>query len=211
VHRDLKPENIFIVEEGGQQTTKLLDFGVAKVEGRQLGDPLWCDTRSGDIVGTPQYMSPEQLCGMPSVDHRADVWALGVIAFECLMGRPPFLISDFASLESQICARPLPRPSHFGTIPPGFDEWFARACARDPALRFSSARLAASEFQSCCAPSTRRRRGRVWLRLTIAACMFLTLLASGHARTETSMALRAGAIELLTRLAPGDGTSAGAP
>jgi eukaryotic-like serine/threonine-protein kinase len=147
VHRDLKPENIFIVEEGGQQTIKLLDFGVAKVKGRQFGSLESRDTQSADIVGTPQYMSPEQLRAAPSVDHRADVWALGVIAFECLMGRPPFVVGDFASLASQICAGPLPRPSRFGAVPRGFDAWFTRACARDPARRFSSVRLATSELQ----------------------------------------------------------------
>lgn len=202
VHRDLKPENIFIVEEGGQQTTKLLDFGVAKVQVRQLGGLASCDTHSVDIVGTPPYMSPEQLCGAPSVDHRADVWALGIIAFECLMGRPPFLVADFASLASRVCAGPLPVPSRLGPVPRGFDEWFARACACDPARRFSSVRLATSEFQASCAPLERRPRGCVRLGFAIAACMLATLLSSGHTRTETSTAIRSGAFELWSRLVP---------
>jgi eukaryotic-like serine/threonine-protein kinase len=206
VHRDLKPENIFIVEEGGQQTIKLLDFGVAKIEGRQLGSQDSRDTQSVDIVGTPQYMSPEQLRGAPSVDHRADVWALGVIAFECLMGRPPFLVEDFAGLASQICAGPLPRPSRFGPVPRGFDAWFTRACARDPAHRFSSVRLATSELQLCCAPSMRGRPGYVVLHLAIAACTVVTLLTSGPARLETSMAIRTSALELWYRLVPHTGT-----
>jgi serine/threonine-protein kinase len=92
VHRDLKPENIFIADgvEGGFEV-KVLDFGVAKLTATE-GDAAQTGglTRTGEMVGTPYYMSPEQVFGESDVDHRADIWSLGVILYECLAGKRPF-------------------------------------------------------------------------------------------------------------------------
>ena len=149
VHRDLKPDNIFVVKTEDEVVAKVLDFGVAKIIGAGTG-PSGLGTRTGAAVGTPYYMSPEQAEGAKRVDFRSDLWALGVTAYECLIGRRPFE-SDGFSWVLAICSRPLPIPSHAGDVPPGFDEWFARACARDPDSRFASAKEQASELQRICA------------------------------------------------------------
>jgi len=161
VHRDLKPENVFIVQVADREHPKLLDFGVAKVRkhggGREgsRGEPFDVnvsrDTAEGELVGTPHYMSPEQARGATSVDHRCDVWALGVMAFECLLGYPPFVASGLGNLLLKICAQPLPVPSAFGAVPVGFDAWFARACAHLPDARFPTVLEAGTELQNVCA------------------------------------------------------------
>jgi serine/threonine-protein kinase len=138
VHRDLKPENVFLSrDEEGVETVKVLDFGVAKI---QKAGELDASTRSGTIVGTPFYMAPEQGRGLRGVDHRADLWSLGVIAYECVVGRLPFDGATLGALLVEICSAPIPVPSNVNpSVPKAFDTWFARACARDPKERFSSA------------------------------------------------------------------------
>jgi eukaryotic-like serine/threonine-protein kinase len=149
VHRDLKPDNIFLVKNDDEEVAKVLDFGIAKAAGQQLGPSS--STRTGALLGTPYYMSPEQAEGNRLVDFRTDIWALGVIAFECILGRRPFESEAFGSLLLAICTRPLPIPSAFGPVPAGFDAWFGRACARDPDARFPSAREAAADLRRVCA------------------------------------------------------------
>ncbi|WP_394829691.1 serine/threonine-protein kinase [Pendulispora albinea] len=91
VHRDLKPDNVFLSEtQAGGRIVKVLDFGLAKLTALEGGfaatSPL---TNSGHIVGTPTYMAPEQIFGEKDIDARADIWSLGVLAFECLSARRP--------------------------------------------------------------------------------------------------------------------------
>ncbi|HEX2674261.1 MAG TPA: protein kinase [Polyangiaceae bacterium] len=149
VHRDLKPDNVFLVRNDDDEVTKVLDFGIAKASSG-LGAAASSATRTGALLGTPYYMSPEQAEGARSLDHRTDIWAMGVIAFECLLGRRPFDAETLGGLLLAICTRPIPIPSQCGPVPAGFDAWFARACHRDPAQRFSSAREAASELKRLC-------------------------------------------------------------
>ncbi|MFO0666295.1 MAG: serine/threonine-protein kinase [Polyangiaceae bacterium] len=140
IHRDLKPENIFIVadEEEGGELVKVLDFGIAKM--RADGISIGNNTRTGAILGTPYYMSPEQARGLRDLDHRSDLWSLGVIAFRCLIGRLPFEGESVGDLLVKICTFPLPVPSQSRPdLPPSFDAWFARTLERDPAGRFGSA------------------------------------------------------------------------
>ena len=139
VHRDLKPDNVFLIRNEDEELAKVLDFGVAKVDQTALG-PEGTRTRTGSILGTPFYMSPEQAQGNKAVDHRTDLWALGVIAFECLTGKRPFYSEGLGDLVLTICVRELPVPSDVAPVPLGFDGWFAKACARDPENRFQSAR-----------------------------------------------------------------------
>ena len=138
VHRDLKPDNVFLVHNEGDELAKVLDFGVAKAEATALGGGS--HTRTGSLLGTPYYMSPEQAQGNKEVDHRSDLWALGVIAFECLTGRRPFFSDGLGDIVLQICVRDIPRPSSVGEVPAGFDDWFLRAMGREPGERFQSAR-----------------------------------------------------------------------
>ena len=91
IHRDLKPSNIFIANEGSDEVTKLIDFGIAKVDEARLGFTAREGTRAGTVIGTPDYMSPEQLRAGAEIDHSVDLWALAIIAFECLTGRPALL------------------------------------------------------------------------------------------------------------------------
>jgi len=139
VHRDLKPENIFLVQNDDAELVKVLDFGIAKAMGSPLSTSA-PETRTGVLLGTPYYMSPEQAQGERSVDARTDLWAMAVIAFECLVGRRPFESDHVGSLVLKICVQPQPVPSAAAEVPEGFDEWFAQGTARDPEQRFRSAR-----------------------------------------------------------------------
>src|SRR5262249_3716490 len=104
VHRDLKPDNILLVSDAtGSVTPKVLDFGVAKL---RRDDGLERRITQGrTVMGTPDYMSPEQACGDAAVDGRADVWALSVILYEALTGRRPFNGPDVRSLFTAIVSR----------------------------------------------------------------------------------------------------------
>ncbi|HYP88100.1 MAG TPA: protein kinase [Polyangiaceae bacterium] len=138
VHRDLKPENVFLVHNEDEEIAKVLDFGVAKVERHALEEGT--RTRTGSILGTPFYMSPEQAQGNRTVDSRTDLWAMGVIAFECLTGKRPFYSDGLGDLVLAICVREIPQPSSIASVPIGFDAWWNRAVARDPEKRFQTAK-----------------------------------------------------------------------
>jgi eukaryotic-like serine/threonine-protein kinase len=138
IHRDVKPENIFLCDaDGGDLFVKVLDFGIAKREQQAVSK-----TSTGHVVGTPFYMSPEQILGERAVDARTDIWSMGCVAFEALTGKRPF---DGATIGAITLAihRSSPRPSALVPgLPPAIDEWFARACAREPEARFETAREA---------------------------------------------------------------------
>jgi eukaryotic-like serine/threonine-protein kinase len=137
LHRDIKPANIFLCDVGAPNPfVKLIDFGIAK------GLPGMGEvTSTGDTVGTPQYMSPEQLQGERDIDLRADLWSVGVVAFRCLTGATPFEGDSIASVALKVVMSQLPRPTSVRPdLPQALDVWFAQACARDRAQRFKSAR-----------------------------------------------------------------------
>jgi serine/threonine protein kinase len=149
VHRDLKPDNIFMVPNDDEEIVKVLDFGIAKST-LPLAANISDSTRTGTMLGTPYYMSPEQVESATNADYRTDIWALGVIAYQCIVGRRPFEAETIGGLFLAICSKEFPVPSSRGTVPRGFDEWFAHCCARDPAQRFASAREAAVELRRVC-------------------------------------------------------------
>ena len=137
VHRDLKPDNIFLVRDDDREIAKVLDFGIAKLTGAIEGSA----TKTGAMLGTPYYMSPEQAQGTKAVDHRSDLWSLGVIVFRALTGILPFESTAIGDLLMRIIVGPIPVPSQVAPwLPPGFDAWWAKAASRDPALRFQSAK-----------------------------------------------------------------------
>ncbi len=148
VHRDLKPGNIFLSHDAGEIVVKLLDFGIAKP--MSFGPSETPVTMTGTIIGTPQYMSPEQASGRRTVDHRTDIWSFGVVAFECLTGHRTFETDTLGSLMLKICSDPMPIPSKVGPVPKGFDEWFARCAHRDPERRFLSIAEAADVLRFVC-------------------------------------------------------------
>jgi eukaryotic-like serine/threonine-protein kinase len=148
IHRDLKPDNVLIVRNDDEEVVKVLDFGIAKwmISPTKHGPR----TISGQMLGTPVYMSPEQFGGSATIDHRADLWSLGVITCECLTGVRPFHGDTLVSLALQVCSGNPPLPSSLGPVPDGFDAWFLRAVARDRDQRFPSARLMAEELRGLC-------------------------------------------------------------
>lgn len=147
IHRDLKPENIFLVKtpDDDEAIAKVLDFGIAKMQNTPgTSGGVTSSTKTGAVLGTPFYMSPEQARGLRNVDHRADVWSLGVIAFKCVTGELPFDGESVGDLLVKICTAPVPVPSQVGAslgvpnIPASFDAWFMRALEREPERRFAS-------------------------------------------------------------------------
>ncbi len=141
IHRDLKPENIFIVHnnDDDDEVAKVLDFGIAKIQNSPHSPGITSSTKTGAVLGTPFYMSPEQARGLRNVDHRTDVWSLGVIAFKCVTGKLPFDGESVGDLLVKICTAPIPLPSHsVPGLPQAFDSWFLRALEREPERRFAN-------------------------------------------------------------------------
>jgi hypothetical protein len=138
VHRDLKPDNIFLVKDDDREIAKVLDFGIAKSRMHDLNGSS--NTKTGAMLGTPYYMSPEQAQGTRQVDFRTDLWALAVICFQALTGRLPFESGALGDLLVKIIMAPLPMPSQFGAVPPDFDRWWEKAASRDVTQRFQSAK-----------------------------------------------------------------------
>ncbi len=143
IHRDLKPDNIYLCATDEGEMAKILDFGVALLSSRSPTEQGY----PGLVVGTPYYMSPEQALGDASVDYRADLWALAVMTYECLVGECPFDGETLEMVFLAICELEAPLPSERAEVPPGFDEWFKRGCARPVDERFQSAREAAEELR----------------------------------------------------------------
>jgi serine/threonine-protein kinase len=145
IHRDLKPGNVFLEEESdGARSVKLLDFGIAKVAQSQTIGAL---TMSGHILGTPEYMAPEQIRG-EQVEPTADLYAVGVIAFQMLTGRRPFIGEQMQVLFAQVEEEP-PRPSSLvPELPVELERIVLRLLAKRPAQRFQSAEAVRRELDA---------------------------------------------------------------
>ena len=139
VHRDIKPANLFLVDADGDVFVKVLDFGIAK---RTVEDALVSSkTQTGTMMGTPNYMSPEQMMGTTGIDARSDLWAAAVVAYVCLTGVVPFDGETIGSLAVVINAAVfVPVTARMPGLPWSLDAWFARALARSPDARFQSAK-----------------------------------------------------------------------
>jgi serine/threonine protein kinase len=149
VHRDVKCGNIFLARDAGKTVVKLVDFGLV-LRAQEGAEPDL--TRVGAMLGTAGYMSPEQFRDCRRVDHRTDLWALGVVCYECLTGCAPFQARNLPMLAVAICDGPTPRPSAVCGLPEGVDAWFERALCRDREGRFQSAEEMARTMASWAAP-----------------------------------------------------------
>ncbi len=138
VHRDLKPANLFLTPQpNGEYTVKVLDFGIAKV--MDIAGGMGSKTRTGAVLGTPGYMSPEQVKNAKAVDARTDLWAAGVVMFEMLAGVHPFGSADqLARMVAVLRDAPSKLSAHRPDLA-AWDPFFDRALARDPEQRFQSA------------------------------------------------------------------------
>src|SRR5262245_45164185 len=179
VHRDIKPENILL--QGGHAL--VADFGIALAVQHAGGQRM---TQTGLSLGTPQYMSPEQAMGERTIDAHSDIYALGVVTYEMLVGDPPFTGSSVQAIVAKVLAeKPTPLHTLRDTIPPGVEHAVLTALATLPADRFASATdfatalgdRASVAWTPPAAQAPSKRRG-VWLPLAIAGNV---LLAAGLA------------------------------
>jgi len=140
VHRDLKPENIFLVrdsEVAGGERAKILDFGIAKLGAAEGG----LKTQTSALMGTPTYMSPEQCRGAGLVDRRSDIYSLGCVLYNLLVGKPPFESDGVGELiVMHLRETPPSASSRAAGVPPQVDAIIARCLEKDPAQRFQSGR-----------------------------------------------------------------------
>ena len=109
VHRDLKPDNIFLVETPDGTDVKVLDFGIAKVGNTEDGSQTGALTATGAMLGTPYYMSPEQAFGEKKIDHRCDIWSLGIVMFRCLTGTLPTKADNLGQILKIIMTQSIPK------------------------------------------------------------------------------------------------------
>jgi serine/threonine-protein kinase len=155
VHRDLKPANVFLARVDDEEMVKILDFGIAK---RLTGDDQ-TDTHHDVLMGSPQYMSPEQARGSRNVDHRADLWSLAAILYRAVTGMPAFDGVSTVDVIIRICTGPAPSPRLVAPdLPEELDVFFAKALARDPVRRFGSARELAEAFATIARRAEERGR-----------------------------------------------------
>jgi YVTN family beta-propeller protein len=175
VHRDVKPSNVLIAVAGGREHCYLGDFGLTKRTGSLSGV-----TAVGEVVGTLEYVAPEQITGDP-LDERADVYSLACVLYECLTGQAPFpRATDVALLWAHVHEEPTPPSKARPDLPKELDTVLARGLAKEPGRRYRSAGELMAATRSALrlveAPSPERKRSR-WLVAAAAAAVLLAIAA----------------------------------
>lgn len=148
IHRDLKPENIMIVDHRGTEHVKVLDFGIAKIQDPDE-TPGQALTQAGMVCGTPEYMSPEQARGL-KLDHRSDLYALGVVCYQLVTGELPFTAdSPIGIVTKHILEEPEPPAARFPNlnIPPALEQLIMKSMAKDADARFATATEMGTAFE----------------------------------------------------------------
>ncbi|MEJ7730021.1 MAG: serine/threonine-protein kinase [Polyangiaceae bacterium] len=152
-HRDIKPSNVFVARTAyGEEVVKIVDFGIAALEDAPKAAGGSKLTQSGEVLGTPEYMAPEQLLAKDDIDARCDIYAVGVLLYECLTGQVPFTgnYPEVLLKVAQAAKAPSPR-SIRPDLDPGLSAAIERALARAPSDRFPSVSAFARAFVGACA------------------------------------------------------------
>jgi serine/threonine protein kinase len=205
VHRDLKPANVFLARDHhGDVQPKIVDFGLSKLMTTMVETaPL---TAHDTVIGTLQYMAPEQTFGTKHAGARADQYALAVILFEAVTGQAPFEDESFYALLEKVRHAPLPRPSErLPGLPEAFDEALLRALARDPADRFPDVRA----FARALLPMADARTATLWERDFSSTPSTPIAIPPPSTRTPEAnpSSTQSSAVRPLTRLPCAPGTS----
>jgi serine/threonine-protein kinase len=217
VHRDLKPANLFVVGEGDSATIKVVDFGLSKapeVHRRASDDAAL--TTSGSMIGSPMYMAPEQIRDAKTADARGDVWALGVVLYEMLAGKPPFSATTVSGVLAAIMVDEVPSLAAHG-VPASLERVVLDCLEKRQAKRVASAeallqRLACWQEEEAVTPETSvsgtvlplparaRARARRWPMAAGAAAVVAAsvALAAAAASSPTLLTARASALAPLS-------------
>jgi serine/threonine-protein kinase len=210
VHRDIKPENIFLVRhEGDPLFVKIVDFGIAKLLRPGEGGR----TQMGTVIGTPCYMSPEQCEGMGRVDHRADIYSLGIVLYEMVTKRLPFVGDTFSAIVIGHMTQPPPPPSQVRAgVSPEIEAIILHALEKDPARRFQSMAELGAALDDPAAHLIAYRAERVQQPTLQAARSGRTLVlgATSPAPADASTAQHAAG-EVFALATPARGRSAATP
>jgi tRNA A-37 threonylcarbamoyl transferase component Bud32 len=183
VHRDLKPANLFLASRrDGSPLVKVLDFGISKLAKSERGI-----TRTDAVMGSPGYMSPEQIRSAKHVDRRADIWGLGVVMYELLAGKPPFDGDNVATLSAQIV---LETPERLDAIrpevPAALADVVARCLAKEPAERFSDMKALADALVPFATPRAALLADRIRSSNGSISVHAATMLAGATADSRTA-------------------------
>ncbi len=192
VHRDIKPSNLFASTELDGTCVKVLDFGIAKAPVVEGAPGNFALTRTGGTMGSPLYMSPEQIRSLKEVDQRADIWSLGVVLFELVTGRMPFDGHSLAALAASIMVdEPLAMRTTRPEVPPGLDAVVARCLEKKAEKRFANV----AELAQALAPfGEARTNARVERIVRIAAASSDRMRAASMAPSSMPMQVGAPAV-----------------
>lgn len=176
IHRDLKPANVFITRRSdGSTCVKVLDFGVSKIVAGDLLEQDFASTDTRALVGSPQYMAPEQLAAVKTIDARVDIWALGCILYELVTGRMPF---DGGSLAALLASILRDEPAPLAVVAPGISPAYVaiveRCLAKQPDSRFQTADELAAALSTIVRDEPTPRRSRRGAYVAAAAALVVT-------------------------------------